>query len=123
MKVTVAIGLLALVWSGAAGAQQPLVGKWSGTLADQARPDRTGTIEMEITNADGGKLKGTMTLYPYKGRGCPGRYQFEGTYQDNKIEFNSTGGMSDCNVKYQLVVEGNQLTGGTGDTSVKLRKK
>lgn len=123
MRPIVTIGLLALLWSGTADAQQLLVGKWTGTLADQARPDRPGTIDMEIANADAGKLKGTMTLYPYKGRGCTGRYQIEGTYQDNKIEFNATGGMSDCNVKYQLMIEGNQLTGGTGDTSVKLRKK
>ena len=124
MRIAVTIALIAVVWSGAVDAQQPLVGKWSGTLADQARPDRPGTIEMEIAKAEGGKLKGTMTLYPYKGRGCSGRYQLEGTYQDNKIEFNSTGGgMPECNVKYQLVAEGNQLTGGTGDTNVRLRKR
>ena len=123
MKIAIVVGLFALIGCGAAIAQQQLVGRWTGSMADQARPDRPGTIEMEITKADGGKLAGTMTLYPYKGRGCTGRQQFEGTYDDKKIEFNATGGMPDCNVKYQLVVEGNQLEGGTGGTNLKLRKR
>jgi hypothetical protein len=125
MKPSGVIGLIALVWSISPYAQQPLVGKWEGTVVEGGRTDRATSIAVEITNADGGKLKGTMQLNPYRNRGCSGIYQIEGTYQDNKVEFksNQRGGVDWCNMEYKLVAEGGQLkgTGGTGE--VQLSKK
>ena len=125
MRTSVATGLIVLAWSATSYAQQPLVGKWGGTMLEGGRTERATVVAMEITSAEGGKLQGTMQLSPYRGRGCAGNYQIGGTYQDNKVEFKShqSGGVQWCNLEFRLVADGNQLKGSGGEAEVQLSKK
>ena len=124
MKTSVAAGLIVLVWSTAIGAQQTLVGKWGGKLSERGGRDiRQTNVTMEITSAENGKLKGTMSLFPMGRRGCKGQYVLEGTFADNKVELKSSKGEVFCDMQFQLVAESNTLKGTTADGEIELTKQ
>ena len=125
MKTVVAMGLVFLSYSTSLLAQQTLVGKYAGNYIQKTvRGDETRGLTLEITGADDGKLKGTANSFE-KGT-CAGKYEVEGTYQDNKIVVRSVGGggaASDCSLRLQLVAEGNKLVGKFGPRDVELSRQ
>jgi hypothetical protein len=91
---------------------QDLVGKYAGSFQRDPRANTIG-LALDITGAEGGKLKGTITIST-KGA-CRGTFPIEGTYDGNKIQTKTpTGGgaASDCGERaISGVVEGNRLVG------------
>ena len=125
MKTVIAISLVLLSYSTSLLAQQTLVGKYSGNYIQKTgRGDESRGLTLEIASAENGKLKGTAVRVE-KGS-CSGKYEVEGTYQDNKIVVRSVGGggaASDCGLRLQLVAEGNKLVGKFGPRDVELSRQ
>ncbi len=114
MKLGVIAGSLLFVCSTCLYAQQALVGKYDGSLtaAVGGRGDKSFGISIEITSAEDGKLKGTISNQ--SSPSCRGKLAAEGTYEGSKIKI----GMVEADLpqgcsalKFEGVAEGDKLVG------------
>lgn len=115
MKFAVMVGSILFIFSTCLYAQQSLVGKYSGSLTapdGRGNPRQQG-ISIEITSAENGSLKGTITNAPTVP--CYGTYAMEGTYDGNKVILAAVEAASTTRgcvpLRFQGVAEGNRLVG------------
>ena len=68
-------------------------------------------ISVDITGAENGALKGTITS---GGRDCAGNFPIEGTYEGNNLKFKMTGRgrVAGCgDLAFEGVAEGDKVVG------------
>jgi hypothetical protein len=105
-------------------AQQPaaLAGKYSGNYMVSGKTgDRPWGLELNITNVEGEKVKGTLLRH---GAQCKGDFELEGTLKENQLVLrsNKSGASEDCVSNFRLTVEGNKLVGTMGKYPTQLSK-
>ena len=114
MKLAIVTGSILFVCSALAYAQEALVGKYTGSMAATAAHGGNVVqvgIVIDITSAENGRLKGTITN---TGQTCGGTFPMEGGYRDNSLKFAMLegGGVQGCRpLRFVGAAEGNKLVG------------
>jgi hypothetical protein len=114
MKLARIAGAILFICSTCLYAQEALVGKYIGSLTapNQKQVNVQFGITIEITSAENGKLKGTISNQ--SSRPCKSDLPAEGTYEGSnvKIAVVEAGLPQGCGaLKFEGVAEGNKLVG------------
>jgi len=116
----------AMLFSTIAFPQQGLPGTYIAYYADPAldgvgRPQQQSAT-LEIESVQDRKVNGSLFIGRFF---CRGKYDIQGTYQDNKLEMRvGAGALKDCGeVQLLLEVRGEKLVGKLGQTDVEFSRK
>ena len=119
LSVATLLGCCFLV-SSVAGAQESLIGKYTGSYASTTRNGNTiqRGVELTIVSVDNGVVKGTAEVT--RRGSCSGAYPMEGKLEGKTLVMRSTekgGSASDCSFRLKATHEGNKLVGTVGQGS------
>lgn len=100
--------------AGSVAAQQPLVGKYKGSLdVRNCRGNMCDTgLTLEILSEKDGAVTGVAERIGQSG--CAGKYEVTGTVEGNRITLQQTrmgGRGGDCGMNLDLTVDGDKLVG------------
>ena len=102
------------------GAQDGLLGSYRGNFTTVTMHGQVPFgIDLDIVYAEKGIVRATMTEYghrPEAGALCNGKYELHGTYEGKSLKLGtkSGGDGGTCVRFFQLLQEGDALTGTTG---------
>ena len=85
LKVIAAVLLLA---SSAAGAQDAITGKWSGSYTGGRGALITTRVVLDVETVEGETVKGrgSVNVSMQRGQGCSGEFPIDGTFKDNTLD-------------------------------------